>query len=63
MTDQRKCSECGRPLQPGEEDMCPGCYAEAGRAFGNIGKGVLILGTLIAAGWKILTGRKGSEST
>ena len=62
MAKQRKCSECGRPLQAGEGDMCPACDAEAGRILGMIGKGMLAVGGIILVGWKILTGRKGSES-
>jgi len=60
MTEQPKCSVCGRPLQAGEDEACPACDAEGGRVLGNLGKGLLILGTLVVAGWKILTGRKSS---
>ncbi len=60
MTDERKCSECGRPLQSGEDDMCPACDAEGGRAFGTIGKALLVIGAVVVGGWKILTGRGSS---
>lgn len=56
----KKCSECGRPLNEDENDLCPACESTKSykqKKWGEIvgGVAVVVLGVVV----KVLTGGKG----
>lgn len=56
----KKCSECGRPLNEGENDLCPACESTKShkkKKWGEIIVGVVaVVGSIAIA---VLTGGKG----
>jgi len=59
----KKCSECGRPLDEGENDLCPACKSTKShkkKRWGEIIGGVVTVVGGIA--FAILKGGKGGDS-
>ncbi|NLG16488.1 MAG: hypothetical protein GX556_04040 [Fibrobacter sp.] len=56
----KKCSECGRRLNEGENDLCPAC--ESTKSHKKKRWGEIIVGIVVVVGGiviKVLTGGKG----
>lgn len=61
------CKECGRPLEQGENDLCPACMSTKShkkwRLAEIIGGAVVVVGIVVGAAIKIITGGEGGGSS